>query len=104
MLAGPREAPAEAVGHRHRPPGRCLGEFRSLSKGPERPEVRRLLTQVVILGIALPVRWSRSSGTMLLLDQLGGIWEVIFWMALPKALPTGLKRASDMAFLKYRRR
>jgi hypothetical protein len=30
---------------------------------------------------------------LLLLDQLGGIWEIIFWMTLPKALPTGLKRS-----------
>jgi hypothetical protein len=30
---------------------------------------------------------------LLLLDQLGGIWEIIFWMTLPKALPTVLKRS-----------
>jgi hypothetical protein len=30
---------------------------------------------------------------LLLLDQLGGIWEIIFSMTLPKALPTGLKRS-----------
>jgi len=30
---------------------------------------------------------------LLLLDQLGGIWEIIFWMTLPKALPTALKRS-----------
>jgi len=29
----------------------------------------------------------------LLLDQLGGIWEIIFWMTRPKALPTVLKRS-----------
>jgi hypothetical protein len=30
---------------------------------------------------------------LLLLDQLGGIWEIIFRMTLPKALPTALKRS-----------
>jgi hypothetical protein len=30
---------------------------------------------------------------LLLLDQLGGIWEIIFWMTLSKALPTVLKRS-----------
>jgi hypothetical protein len=29
----------------------------------------------------------------LLLDQLGGIWEIIFWMTLPEPLPTALKRS-----------
>jgi len=29
----------------------------------------------------------------LLLDHLGGIWEIIFWMALPELLPTALKRS-----------
>jgi hypothetical protein len=29
----------------------------------------------------------------LLLDQLGGIWEIIFWMILPKPLPTFVKRS-----------
>ena len=27
------------------------------------------------------------------LDQLGGIWEIIFWMTLPEQLPTELKRS-----------
>jgi hypothetical protein len=27
-----------------------------------------------------------------LLDQLGGIWEIIFWMTLPEPLPTELKQ------------
>ena len=31
--------------------------------------------------------------TLLLLDQLGGIWEIIFWMTLPELLPTGFKRS-----------
>jgi hypothetical protein len=30
---------------------------------------------------------------ILLLDQLGGIWEIIFWMTLPEPLPTVLKRS-----------
>jgi hypothetical protein len=29
----------------------------------------------------------------LLLDQMGGIWEIIFAMILPKPLPTELKRS-----------
>jgi hypothetical protein len=29
--------------------------------------------------------------TALLAVLMGGIWEIIFWMALPKPLPTGLK-------------
>jgi hypothetical protein len=28
---------------------------------------------------------------LFLLDQLGGIWEIIFWMTLTKPLPTELK-------------
>lgn len=32
-------------------------------------------------------------GTTLLLDQLGGIWEITMGVILPKALPTGLKRS-----------
>jgi hypothetical protein len=35
----------------------------------------------------------RSSGMLLLLDQLGGIWEIILRMTRPKALPTELKRS-----------
>jgi hypothetical protein len=27
------------------------------------------------------------------LDQLGGIWEIIFWMTLPELLPTGFKKS-----------
>jgi hypothetical protein len=30
---------------------------------------------------------------LLLHDQLGGVWEIIFWMTLAKALPTVLKRS-----------
>jgi len=30
---------------------------------------------------------------VLLLDQLGGIWEIIFWMSVPEPLPTELKRS-----------
>jgi hypothetical protein len=33
------------------------------------------------------------SGSLLLLDQLGGIWEIIFWMTLPEPLPTEVKRS-----------
>jgi hypothetical protein len=28
-----------------------------------------------------------------LLDQLGGIWEIIFWMTLPEPLPTEVKES-----------
>jgi len=30
---------------------------------------------------------------VLLLDQLGGIWEITSDVTLPKSLPTGLKRS-----------
>jgi len=30
---------------------------------------------------------------MLLLDQLGGIWEITLNVSVPKALPTELKRS-----------
>jgi hypothetical protein len=30
---------------------------------------------------------------LLLLDQLGGIWEIIFRMTLPELLLTGFKRS-----------
>jgi hypothetical protein len=29
----------------------------------------------------------------LLLDHLGGIWEIIFWMTCPEPLPTAVKRS-----------
>jgi hypothetical protein len=35
---------------------------------------------------------------VLLLDQLGGIWEIIFNVNAPKALPTIFKRSPDLAF------
>jgi hypothetical protein len=31
---------------------------------------------------------------LLLLDQLGGIWEIIFWMMLPKSAPNGVEEES----------
>jgi hypothetical protein len=36
-------------------------------------------------------RSGRLFGMLLLLDQLGGIWEITTRVTLPKALPTGLK-------------
>jgi hypothetical protein len=30
---------------------------------------------------------------LLLLDQLGGIWEIIFWVTLSELLPTAFKRS-----------
>jgi hypothetical protein len=44
-------------------------------------------------GVALPEMAETIPNTLLLLDQLGGIWEIIFWMALPELLPTGFKRS-----------
>jgi len=32
-----------------------------------------------------------DAGLRRFLDQLGGIWEIIFWMTLPEPLPTELK-------------
>jgi len=32
-----------------------------------------------------------DEGLRRFLDQLGGIWEIIFWMTLPEPLPTELK-------------
>jgi hypothetical protein len=36
----------------------------------------------------------RSSDSSFFLDQLGGIWEIIFCVTLAKPLTTGLKRGS----------
>jgi hypothetical protein len=35
----------------------------------------------------------RGPARDILLDQLGGIWEIIFWITLPEPLPTEVKRS-----------
>jgi hypothetical protein len=38
---------------------------------------------------------------LLLLDQLGEIWEITSWVTMPKALPTGMKRSFRTGLLPF---
>jgi hypothetical protein len=55
----------------------------------ERTQVRLLISHTGTLGVAR----GQLVGTALLLDQLGGIWEITSAVTVPKPLPTGLKRS-----------
>ena len=42
-----------------------------------------------------------DAGLRRFLDQLGGIWEIIFWMTLPEPLPTELKMSFCAGTLQF---
>jgi len=83
------KSPTAGVGE----PGHRIGQFRLLGDRSQRAKSGRSSHEP---GAVSPseLAWSTcSSGMALLLDQLGGIWEITTCVTLPEPLPTVLKRS-----------
>lgn len=96
--ATPRERAEGIAGGQWAPvaihePGHRLRQFLPLREGPQRAEVRRFVTLVVVLSEAAPDLLKSVLRHNAPLDQLGGIWEIPSRVTLPRHIPTVLKRS-----------